>query len=76
MTDVTTPVAQEEVETKEETISSLVIASKVKEYIKAKGLRVDGGFCAAASQMVADRLDRAVQRCTANKRQTVRPEDL
>jgi len=54
----------------------LAVTSRVKEYIKAKGLRSDGDLDTAVSEMIAAKLDKAVQRCKDNGRQTVRPADL
>jgi hypothetical protein len=57
-------------------VPALAVTSRVKEYIKAKGLRSDGDLDTAVSQMIASNLDKAAQRCKDNKRGTVRPSDL
>ncbi len=54
----------------------LVVGSKVKAYVKEKGLHTSGDFVEALSNEVAALLDKAVSRCQGNKRSTVRPTDL
>lgn len=65
-----------EKKTKQVEVPALAVTSRVKEYIKAKGLRSDGDLDTAVSNMIAAKLDKAVQRCKDNGRQTVRPADL
>ena len=55
---------------------ALVIASKVKAYVKGKGLRTAGDAVAALSDKVYVVLDEAIKRTKANKRATVKPQDL
>lgn len=55
---------------------NLAYQSRVKDYIKEKDLRCDGDLPDAASEQLADLLDRAAERAKANGRKTVRPEDL
>jgi hypothetical protein len=54
----------------------LVVASKVKEYIKSKGAKTSGETIPALSDMVCKVLDDAIKRAQANKRSTVKPSDL
>jgi len=54
----------------------LVVGSKVKAYIKEKGLHTSGDFTGALSSEVAKLIDKAAGRCQGNKRSTVRPNDL
>ncbi|GMV83518.1 MAG: hypothetical protein AMXMBFR7_47020 [Planctomycetota bacterium] len=54
----------------------LVVGSKVKNYVKSKGLKSSGELIDAVSACVACCLDKAVDRAKANKRSTVRPGDL
>jgi len=54
----------------------LVIASKVKYYVRAHGMMMSNDAVAAISGKVYDMLDVAIQRSQANKRSTVRPQDL
>jgi len=54
----------------------LVVGSKVKGYLKSKGMKTAGDTLAAVSDKVYDMLDAAVARTKANKRATVRPQDL
>lgn len=54
----------------------LVVGSKVKSYVKGKGLHSSGDLPTGLSAEVAALLDKAIERCKANKRSTVRPSDL
>jgi histone H3/H4 len=55
---------------------NLVVGSKVKETIRAAGVRAAGDLVDAVSASVASTLKKAVERCKANNRGTVRPQDL
>ena len=55
---------------------SLVVTSKVKDYIKAKGCQTSADAVDALSKKVAALLDGAVERVKANGRATVKPYDL
>ena len=55
---------------------SLVIGSKIKAYVKEKGLMCSGDLPDAVSDAVRKLLDAACERTNANKRSTVRPCDL
>ncbi len=55
---------------------SLVIGSKIKAYIKTKGLMCSGDLAEAVSNLVREALDKAAERTQSNKRSTVRPHDL
>ena len=54
----------------------VAVASRIKDYVKGKGLRSDGGLADAVDAKVKQLLDEAVKRCKGNKRGTVRPHDL
>lgn len=54
----------------------LIVQSKVREIIRGREKRVSDEFIAALSHHVAEAIDRAIARCTANGRSTLRPEDL
>ena len=58
----------------------LVVASKVKEYIKTKGttskILVAGDFAANLSEAVYGLIDKAILRAKENKRSTVQPKDI
>lgn len=54
----------------------LVVASKVKEYVKSVGLQSSGDVVPALSDKVYDMLDAAAKRTEENRRSTVRPHDL
>jgi phosphohistidine swiveling domain-containing protein len=54
----------------------LVVTSKVKAYVKKKGCMTSADAVAALSDKVCALLDEAVKRTKANKRATVRPQDL
>ena len=57
-------------------MDSLVVGSKVKAYIKGKGLHTSGDALDSVSKQVAKMLDAAVVSCKENKRMTLRPCDL
>lgn len=54
----------------------LVVASKVKAYVKSKGCMCSADTVAAISDRVYCCLDRAVKRAQANRRRTVKAQDL
>ncbi|PCJ56466.1 MAG: hypothetical protein COA79_18670 [Planctomycetota bacterium] len=59
----------------------IVVASKVKEYIKSQGTKNDkllvaGDFAANLSEAVHELIDKAIARTKANKRSTVQPKDI
>jgi histone H3/H4 len=54
----------------------VVVASRVKEVVKAKGLRSDGALAEAVNEKVICLIEAAAKRCQGNKRGTVRPYDL
>ena len=55
---------------------SLIVASKVKAYIKSKKMMTSSDALAALSEKVYCILDAAVCRTKANRRSTVKPQDL
>jgi histone H3/H4 len=55
---------------------TLVVVSKVKDYIKTKGCQTSGDAIPALSDEVKKLIDKAVERVHANGRQTVKPQDL
>jgi len=54
----------------------LVVASKVKTHIKSKNMMTSSDTIAAVSNKVYALLDDAIARARANRRSTVRPQDL
>ena len=54
----------------------LVVASKVKAYIKAKGMMTSSDAIGALNEKVFQLLDIAATRTKANRRSTVKPQDL
>ena len=54
----------------------LVVASKVKAYIRSKGMMCSSDAIQALSDKVHCCLDKAITRTTANRRSTVKPQDL
>ena len=54
----------------------LVVASKVKAYVKDKGMMSSSEMLTALNDVVYAALDAAIERTQANKRSTVRPQDL
>ena len=55
---------------------TLVVGSKVKDFIKDSDLRSDGDLVEALSGRVEEILKSAMARCKENGRSTVRPCDL
>ena len=55
---------------------SLVVASKVKAYIKSKGMMTSSEVMEALNECVYCCLDKAAVRCQKNGRKTVRAQDL
>ncbi|MBI4412675.1 MAG: hypothetical protein HY541_09365 [Deltaproteobacteria bacterium] len=54
----------------------LVVASKVKSYIKSKKCMTSSDSIGALSEKVYALLDSAIERTKANRRTTVKPQDL
>ena len=54
----------------------LVVASKVKAYVKSKGMMSSSDAVTALNDVVYAALDAAIERTKANKRSTVKPQDL
>ena len=54
----------------------LVVASKVKAYIKSKNMMTSSDAITTLSDKVCAILDEAVARAKANRRSTVKPQDL
>jgi hypothetical protein len=55
---------------------TLVVGSKIKAYIKKKKFMCSGDLIENLSERVYSCLDDAMTRTKANKRSTVRPQDL
>ena len=55
---------------------SLIVASKVKAYIKSKKMMTSSDAIEAISEKVYCMLDSAVARTQANRRSTIKPQDL
>ncbi len=55
---------------------NVVVGSKVKEAVKGHGVRCSGDLVEALNGKVIAMLSDAVARCEANRRGTVRPQDL
>jgi hypothetical protein len=54
----------------------LVVTSKVKAYIKSKKMMTSADAIGALNDQVYKLLDAAIERTKANKRSTVKPQDL
>ena len=54
----------------------LVVASKVKAYVKSKDMMSSSDAVTALNDVVYAVLDAAIERTQANKRSTVKPQDL
>ena len=55
---------------------SLIVASKVKAYIKSKDMMTSSEAIEAISSEVYEMLDDAIARAQANRRSTVKAQDL
>ena len=54
----------------------LVVASKVRNYLKGKGVKMSGDLVASLNDRVKGLLDDAASRAQANKRATAKPQDV
>jgi histone H3/H4 len=54
----------------------LVVGTKVRALIKAKGAKMSGELLDALNCCVACCVEKAIERAQANKRTTVKPQDL
>jgi PDZ domain-containing secreted protein len=54
----------------------LVVASKIKNYVRSKDMMTSSDAVAAVSDKIYAMLDAAIERCQANKRSTLKPHDL
>jgi histone H3/H4 len=61
---------------KTSSVGTLVVQSKVKDYARAKGVRVSGDFIDALSDQVEGLVDDAIERAKDNGRSTIRASDL
>jgi hypothetical protein len=68
--------AKKKVAKKKACKESLVVASKVKAYIKSKKMMTSSDALCALNDVVYAALDAAMARTKANKRSTVKPQDL
>lgn len=55
---------------------TLVVVSKIKEYVKTKGCQTSETAVDALSDAVRELLDKAVERAKDNGRQTVKDRDI
>ena len=62
--------------TKKKAMEQLVVASKVKAYIRSKKMMMSKDALGALSCCVYCCLDHAIERTKANKRATIKPQDL
>jgi len=54
----------------------LIVASKVRGYLKGKGVKMSGDLVGALNGKVKGMLDDAAGRAQGNKRATVKPQDV
>ena len=54
----------------------LVVASKIKGYVRSKGMMCSADAIGEMSDYVYSCLDKAIVRAQANRRSTVKPQDL
>jgi len=55
---------------------TLVVVSKVKDYVKSKGLQTSESAVSALSGAVRELLDKAAARAMDNGRQTIKDRDI
>jgi hypothetical protein len=55
---------------------SLIVASKVKAYVRSKKMMTSSDAVVAISDRVYCMLDKAIERTKSNRRSTVKPQDL
>ncbi|MHC4530095.1 MAG: hypothetical protein ACYS18_04345 [Planctomycetota bacterium] len=55
---------------------SLIVASKIKAYIKSKKMMTSSDALGAINDRLYCMLDKAAERTKANRRSTVKPQDL
>lgn len=70
------PAAKKKPAKKAATKEVLVVASKVKAYVKSQGKMSSSDAIAALNDHVYALLDAAIARTEANRRSTVKPQDL
>ena len=54
----------------------LVVVSKIKNYIRSKGCMCSSDAAMTLSDRIYCQLDKAIERAQANRRSTVKPQDL
>lgn len=54
----------------------LIVASRVKELARGGKVRVGGEFADAANKAAVELVQKAIARCKANGRATLRPSDI
>ena len=54
----------------------MVVASKVRAYLKSKDVKMSGELPAALNKKLMAVLDEAAARCRGNKRSTVKAQDV
>ncbi len=54
----------------------MVVASKLRSYLKEKGVKMSGELPMAVNKKIMAILDEAVGRTRGNKRSTVKPQDV
>jgi histone H3/H4 len=55
---------------------TMVVVSKVKEYVKAKGFQTSETAVESLSDAVRELLDKAIARAKGNSRQTIKDRDI
>lgn len=61
---------------KAEELGNVVVASKVRQFVRGKGVNMSSEVIPALNDVVLKLLDVAVKRTEGNKRKTLRPADL
>ncbi len=59
-----------------ETGEVLVVASKVRQYLKGRGVKMSGELVGTLNTKIKALLDEAANRARSNKRSTAKPQDV
>lgn len=59
-----------------EDLGNVVVASKIRQYVRGKGVNMSSEVIPALNDAVLAMLTKAVERTEGNKRKTLRPADL
>lgn len=57
-------------------IKALFVKSRVKEKVKAAGLRIGNAALEELEKVASEELDKAIRRTKMNNRKTIKPQDV